>query len=218
MDIQPPNPILVSPPQQIVRQAPDSRTTDRAAFLPTQQGLDIIVEFPDGRTRPLVSTTLYVDDQKVAENTAEPFTHFTWDLSGYTTSGQHMLSVQAVDSLGLSKTSLAIPVMVTVVRPQFGLIPFLSRNSIWVVLIAILFAGVVLGGILAGDRIRRRSAPVDRKASYDPLTQPVEGQTGRGNLRVPWKRPAKASAAYLERLRKMATPYFPRPSRLYRLK
>ena len=79
-------------------------------FLPTQQPIDIIVEFPDGRTRPLVSTTLFVDGQKVAENTAEPFNHFTWDLSGYATSGQHILSVEAVDSLGLSKISLGVPV------------------------------------------------------------------------------------------------------------
>jgi hypothetical protein len=200
LDIQPPNPILVVPPEQIVRHAPDEHTTATTAFLPNQQPIDIIVEFPDGRTRPLVSTTLFVDNQKVAENTAEPFDHFIWDLSNYATSGQHILSVEAVDNLGLSKISLGVPVMVTVVRPKFGLLPFLSRNSPWVALVAILFAGAVLGVILAGGRIRRRSRPADRESPIDPLTQPVEGELGR-HMRLSWKRPAKQSDAYLERLK-----------------
>jgi hypothetical protein len=205
LDIQPPNPMLVAPPDQIVRQAPDAHTTATTAFLPSQQPIEIIVEFPDGRTRPLVSTTLFVDNQKVAENTAEPFDHFTWDLSGYATSGQHILSVEAVDSLGLSKISLGVPVMVTVIRPQFGLLPFLSRNSPWVALVAIIFAGALLSVILGGGRFRRRAGLADQAATIDPLTQPVEGETGR-HMRVPWKRPARQSDAYLERLKEDGQP------------
>lgn len=201
LDIQPPNAILVAPPEQIVRQAPDARTTVATAFVPDQQPIDIIVEFPDGRTRPLVRTTLFVDGQKVAENTAEPFDTFIWDLSGYATSGQHSLSVEAVDSLGFSKTSLSVPVLVTIVKPQYGLLPFLSRNSLWVALIAILFAGAVLGVILAGGRIRRRMRPAERKAALDPVTQPVATVKSGHNLRVPWKRPAKPAEAYLVRLK-----------------
>ena len=201
LNIQPPNPILVVPPEQIVRHAPDERTTATAAFLPNQQTIDIIIEFPDGRTRRLVSTTLLVDDQKVAKNTSEPFDHFTWDLSGYATSGQHLLSVEAVDSLGLSKISLGVPVTITIVKPQFGFLPFLARNSLWVTLVAILFAGAVLGVILAGGRIRHRSRPADRGSHIDPLTQPVEADMGRRNLRLPWKRPAKQPDAYLVRLK-----------------
>ncbi len=95
--------------------------------------------------------------------------------------------------------------MVTIVKPQFGLFPFLSRNSLWVALVAILFAGVALGAILVGGRSRRRSHPEDRIASIDPLTQPVEGETGR-HVRLPWKRPAKPTDAYLERLKDDGTP------------
>jgi hypothetical protein len=201
LDLQPPNPILVTPPEQVIRRAPDERTTAIAAFLPKQQSIDILVEFPDGRTRPLVSTALLVDNQKVAENTSEPFDHFNWDLSAYTTSGQHLLSVEAVDSLGLSKVSLGVPVMVTIIKLQFGLLPFLSRNSLWVTLGSILFAGVILGVILAGGRVRRRARPAIQKSHIDPLTQPVEGQMGRRTLRAPWKRPAKQPDAYLVRLK-----------------
>ena len=205
LDIQPPNPILVAPPEQIVRQAPDARSTATAALLPIQQLITIIIEFPDGRTRPLVRTTLLVDNQKVAENTAEPFNHFSWDLSGYATSGQHTLSVEALDSLGLSKVSLGVPVMVTVIKPHFGLLPFLSRNSPWVALIAILFAGAVLGVILGGGRVKRRALQADQAAPLDPLTQPVEGDSGR-HMRLPWKHPAKQPGAYLERLKEDGQP------------
>jgi hypothetical protein len=201
LNIQPPNPILVAPPEQIVRQTPDQRTTEMKAFLPVRQSIDIIVEFPDGRTRPLTRTTLLVDDQKVAVNTVAPFDHFTWDLSGYTASGQHILSVEAVDSLGLSKTSLGVPVLVTIVRPKFGLLPFLARNSSWVNLAAILFAAAVLAVILTRGRIRRRSPAPDRKANHDPLTQPVESDAGKRALRLPRRRPAKQYDAYLVRLR-----------------
>ena len=201
LNIQPPNPILVSPPEQIVRHAPDERTFATTAFLPKQQAIDIIIEFPDGRKRPLVSTKLLVDGQKVAENTSEPYDHFSWDLSGYAASGQHILSVEVVDSLGLSKVSLGLPVTVTIVQPKSGLLPFLARNRLWVALTAILFAGVVLGVILGEGRSRHRSLPADRASRIDPLTQPVEAVMGRHNSRLPWKRPAKQPDAYLVRLK-----------------
>jgi hypothetical protein len=204
LDIQPPNPILVSPPEQITRQAPDESTTAAVDFLPDRQAIDVIIEFPDGRPRPLASTALLVDDQKVAENTAAPFDHFTWDLSGYDTSGQHLLSVEAVDSLGLRKVSLGIPVKITVVKPKFGLLPFLSRNSLWVALAAILLAGAVVGIILAGGRIRRRARPVKGVPHLNPLTQPVEKkkdrQKNRRKMRLNWK-PARQPDACLVRLK-----------------
>jgi hypothetical protein len=158
MDIQPPNPILVAPPVQIVRTAPDAKTTAIASFLPTQQTINILIEFPDKRTRSLVRTVLYVDGVRASENSSAPFDQFTWDLSGYTSSGQHTLTVEAVDNLGLSKVSLGVPVLVTIVRPRFGLIPWLSRNSPWVALGAVLFAGGGLAVILTRSRIRNRRA------------------------------------------------------------
>ena len=207
LNIQPPNPILVTPPDQIVRQAPDEHTTSALAFLPSQQTIEILVEFPDGRTRPLVRTVLYVDNQKVAENTSTPFDRFSWDLSGYAASGQHILSVEAVDNLGLSKTSLGVPVMVTIIRPPRGLLPFLSRNRQWVVLGAVLFSGTILGVILASGRARRRIRPSNRDARHDPLTQPVQSaKPVRRKPLLAWLRPVKQSEAYLVRLREDGEP------------
>jgi hypothetical protein len=202
LNIQPPNPILVSPPAQIVRKAPDLGTTSIKSFIPTLQPISIIIEFPDGRTRPLVRTTLYADGQKVAENTTNPFDRFIWDLSRYTVSGQHVLTVEAVDSFGLSRVSLGVPVMVTIVRPQVGLLPFLSRNSQWVALAAILFAGLGVGMTLVWSR-RKKLHPgkSGKKGHRDPLRQSIRGNEPRSGMRLPWKRPERLSEAYLVRLK-----------------
>jgi hypothetical protein len=202
LDVQPPNPILVAPPQQIVRTAPDARTTAAASFIPAQQTLSIIVEFPDKRTRPLVRTVLYVDGIQAAENTSAPFDQFTWDLKGYTISAQHILTVKAVDSYGLSKVSLGVPVLVTVVKPQFGLLPWLSRNSQWVALGAIFFAGGGLVVILTRSRVKnRRKTATSRQSRLDPLTQPVHPERRKSGFHLEQKNMVKNSEAYLVRLK-----------------
>ncbi|MBM3150803.1 MAG: FHA domain-containing protein [Chloroflexi bacterium] len=204
LDVLPPNPILVSPPEQIVRQAPEDARFEPANLLPAGQALEIIIEFPDGLARPLASTRLYVDGQLAAENLAAPFDHFTWDLSAYSTSGQRLLQVEAVDSLGLSAVSMAVPVTITVLEPPGGLLPFLKRNSLWLTLGSVLLAGAALGGILTASRRSRGQSTAERKHTRrmerDPVTQPILQATGRpGHL--PWMRRPKAPPAYLVRLK-----------------
>lgn len=106
LEIQPPNPILVMPPGQIVRQAPLDDPFNTELLLPEQQQLEIIIEFPDNHPRPITRTTLYVDGKPAAQNEAAPFDHFVWDLSVYNESGEHTLVVEAFDSLGMSKASM----------------------------------------------------------------------------------------------------------------
>jgi hypothetical protein len=106
----------------------------------------------------------------------------------------------------LSKVSLGMPVTVTVVKPHYGVLPFLSRNSLWVTLATLLITGSVLGAILAGGRIRRRAPPGRRRSRIDPLTQPVETEMGRHALHLPWQHPAKQADAYLVRLRDDGVP------------
>lgn len=201
MNVQPPNPILVSPPEEIVRQEPDASTTSPSALLPKAQPLGIIIEFPDNHPRALVQTTLLVDGKVAAANTVKPFDQFIWDLSGYTSSGQHSLQVMAVDSLGLSKTSLSVPVTITVVQPRRGLTAYLSRNSLWVAFGAVLLAGIVLGATLGWSRVRRRSGTPGRRSRKDPLTQPVKIEESKAGLRPPWTGRERNSPAYLVRLK-----------------
>ncbi|MFN2118853.1 MAG: FHA domain-containing protein [Anaerolineales bacterium] len=175
VDLQPPNPIFVSPQLEIVRSPPENDPYNSKVLQPTEQRVDILVEFPDGHKRALARTTLYVDGQVAAENTSEPFDSFTWDLSGYTSSGEHKLSVEALDEFNLNKTSIEIPVTVTVVQPPHGPAALFARYRQYITWAAVALAGLLLVLILVLGRrpsiFARRAA---RTAPIDPVTQAVE--------------------------------------------
>ena len=175
VDIQPPNPILVSPPLQITRQPPTNDPYNTQLLVPTTQEIDIIIEFPDGHTRPLASTALYVDGRVVAENTKPPFDKFSWDVSGYTVSGVHTIAVEAVDTLGLKKTSMEIPVTFTVIQAPHGASALFAKYRQYITYGAIAFAGIALLLILLITRLQLAlaSARKVRLTNADPLTQPV---------------------------------------------
>lgn len=191
LNVQPPNPFMVAPQLQITRQAPADDPFNTELLLPETQPIEIIVEFPDGYPRPLTRTTLYVDGAIADENTSEPFDVFDWDLTVYTSSGEHQVIVEALDVLGLSKTSLPIPVTVTVVKPPSGLTAFLAKYRTWITFASILFAGLVLFFILLSGRVRiptLRAARAARRAQTDPLTQPIRALSEDA---VPASAPAK---------------------------
>ena len=191
VEIQPPNPMLVSPPPRIVRTSPAGSHDPLLELAPLQQEIRALFEFPDGHTRPLSATRLYVDGKLAAENTGSPFNVFAWDLSGYTESGQHLIKVEALDSLGLSKQSLEIPIEVQVVIPPVDVWTRLSRGTPLMNWAAVLLAGVTLGlVILVGgrSRLRRRSdlpgkARRGLPASKDPVTQPVRAGSDAGRAK-----------------------------------
>jgi hypothetical protein len=179
VNIQPPNPFPVAPALQITRQAPADDPFNTEILVPEKQTIEIIVEFPDGHPRPLARTALYVDGVVADENTAEPFNIFTWDLTAYTTSGQHMITVEAVDVLGLNKTSMGLPISITVVKPPSGPAALLAKYRTPITFGAIILAGLVLFFILLSGRLRipsLRAAQETRRAEADPLTQTI--QTG----------------------------------------
>lgn len=177
LEIQPPNPILVSPPTQIAR---GPAAIDPQLLSPFNQPIELLVEFPDGFQRNLVRSTLYVNDEIVAENTTAPFTHFAWDLKPYTQSQQIFLRAEVQDELGLIGESIDFPVEISVQAPATWFQALLSRAgstlAFSVVLIAAgaFFLVMVLSGrldpvrlnrIFARDR-RTRSAP---RPTVDPL-------------------------------------------------
>jgi len=205
LNIQPPNAALLSPPQQIMREAPEGEY-DLALLAPTEQQLKIIIEFPDGFPRAVLRTTLFVDGVPAAENLTAPFDQFTWNLRDLTKSGQHQLSVEIEDSLGLKRASLSVPVIVTVVQPPTGLRAFLGRNS-WVMTMgAVILAGAVLVTIIVlGVRLRipaLADRQKKRKQYQDPVTQPVHPRAEQTPNPFAWARRARpvAAPAYLERV------------------
>ena len=134
-DLRAPNPAFISPVLEIQRSLPvDSDRAqvgelNPAELLPKAQELQVLYDFPDGRIRPLVRTALYVDGALVAENLQPPFDRFTWDLSRYVESGQHILQVEAQDSLGLSGQSVQLPVEISVILPESN--PFSTVLRYW---------------------------------------------------------------------------------------
>jgi len=183
INIQPPNPIFISPPLQITRKAPEDDPFNSEMLLPETEQIHLIIEFPDGYTRLLARTTLYVDGQPVAENTQEPFDTFEWDLTVYDESSQHEIIAEAEDVLGLKKSTIGIPLTMTVIHPPTGPQAVLFEYSDYLTLGAIAFAGFALLFILIRSRVsnmpetRRQK---EKKAHEDPLTQPVIATTETG--------------------------------------
>jgi hypothetical protein len=180
IDLQPPNPIFVSPQLEIVRRPPAGDPYNEKVLQPAEHHIDIIVEFPDGHPRPLMRTTLYVDGQVAAENKSEPFDGFTWDLSPLRSSGEHKIAVEAVDSLNLSKTSMEIPVTVTVVQAPHGVSAIFGRYRQYITWGAVGLAGLALLLILFVGRLpaifsKRRT---NRQVQVDPVTQSVAADAG----------------------------------------
>jgi hypothetical protein len=192
VDIQPPNSFPVTNSLQIIRRAPEDDPFNTKILLPATQEIEIITEFPDGYVRPLARTTLYVDGAIMDENTSEPFNLLTWDLSKYTSSAEHQVMVEVVDSLGLSKSSLAVPVMVTVIQPPNTISALLAKYRIRIAFGALVLAALVLAMILLSGRLRIpsiRAAQEARRVDADPLTQSVQAVT------VPEITPSAAAAS-----------------------
>ncbi len=217
VDIQPPNPIFVSPPLQITRQPPADDPYNPEILTPEQQVIQIIVEFPDGHSRDIKRTILYVDGTMVAENLEPPFDRFVWDLSAYEESSQHTIMVEAEDSLGLKKSSISIPVTLTVVQVPRGVQALLARYSSYLVLGALSLAGIALFGILLRSRTgiaARRGQSETKRSLEDPLTQPV---AALNELPVPASTKVKTAPRKPVRLQNQPKKLEDAPARLIRL-
>lgn len=204
LEIQPPNPILVSPPTQIQR---GPSPTDPQQLAPFSQPIEILVEFPDNFQRDLVRTTLYVDGVLASENRAAPFTRFVWDLSSYRISQQVMLRVEAEDALGLVGSSIEFPVQVRVENPLTWYQALLARGGTLIAISAVLLAAAAFGLVMllsgrlkpgelaAGRLFRRRLAP---PSAADPLNDsPLEAGLAAWAQAAP---KVQGALAYLQRL------------------
>lgn len=205
LDLQPPTPLMISPPTQILRTFATTSTASGAAdglplLLPAEQIIQISIGFPDGYERPLVRSTLYVDGAIAAENIAPPFDQFTWNLSGYTQDGSHTLQVEVIDSLGLSGLSDEVMVRIGVPRPAQGILAALARQRTLVIGIVVILSGAILTLVLlTGGRIqprlhvgqrRKKTLSERERQRNDPVTQPLEIAVEKGipikDQRIGW--------------------------------
>jgi len=179
INILPPNPIFLTPPSQIKRvllpNAPGKSSTP--VFDPKEILLKALIEFPDGHTRAITASRLFVDNKLVYENTKPPFDQFYWDLTKLNESAAHTLRIEVQDALGITSSSIDTPIDVEVTQPQgFSLARFLPSQGTWII-IALLVAGAVLLVVLLVPGIRSRFGHLSAKKQQierDPLTQPVK--------------------------------------------
>lgn len=211
--VQPPNPIFLSPPTAIKRTWDGSANKAAPLLTPTNLPLQILIEFPDQHSRPLKATRLFVNDKLVQENTAPPFDRFTWPLDSLTTPTRQMLRVEAVDSLGLSGSSIESPVDITIDQPaKNSLIDRVSGRSM-VAIAAVTAAGGILALVLVLNGTQRRSSrnrsKSDKKRMKDPVTQPIpirQEPSGTGKAKV-----ASSRIASSKPVASWPVPAWPRP-------
>ncbi len=175
VEVEPPNPIFLSPPLSITRQPPADDLYSEE-YSPTRQQVEILVEFPDGHTRAIKRTALLVDGEVVDTNTSKPFEKFSWDLTPYTESGQHELVAEVEDELGTQQFEHRQSRYTDGGPAAGGIRGLVGRYRSQITMGAIALAGVLLLGILLRSRtnlvfFRRRKAA--RKKFEDPVTQPV---------------------------------------------
>ncbi len=222
LNIQPPDLAFISPVLEITRRPPEPTAGSLSTaeiplsdYLPDRQPLQILVDFPDGRARPLKETTLFVDGEAIAKNTQAPFDQFTWDLSGYTTTATHTLQVQAEDLLGMTGSSIHTVVQVTVEEPALNPWWVIVRNAPVLVPMAILLlAAVLLLALLLGGRIhpqtfgipqrfrRQREAAVRTAAKTAPLKSEASSRhlsNWVNRLQWPQRRITPQALAFLTR-------------------
>lgn len=175
LSILPPNPIFLSPPAEIARSWSETKKRSDSVLLPDQVEVRILIEFPDGFQRPLVSSRLLIDGKLADENTAEPFDLFSLDLADFTASGEHTLKAEVEDSIDLKGETIEIPVAIVIEQKEEGWIgSFLPR----ITLVNGVIGGIVLLTLILGIIALVRYGMLNRRdkktaQAPDPLTQPV---------------------------------------------
>jgi hypothetical protein len=199
--VEPPEPILVSPPSQIERtyttdEQVDPQTLTAEDLAPDEQALKVRIEFPDGYERQLERTVLMVDGLVADENLAPPFEEFTWDLSAYNQSGPHLIQVEAIDQLGLSGKSIEKTVHITVPTTTQNILTVLSRQVylIAVLLALLLLAFLALGLVLSG-RVRPRLIGRPESPRRREPFMPVKLLKSKGSMQASSTEPADVGQA-----------------------
>jgi hypothetical protein len=157
LDVQPPNPIFISPPRTIILETLEENPIDKTiqVYQPQAVPLNILLDFPDNHPRDLEELIFRVDGEIVGRKTSPPFDQFIWDLSSYKVSATHQLSLEAVDVLGLSRLSVETPVEIKVIVPPPDLISIIRDNAPALAgLAVILLAGLALFIFISKGRIQ----------------------------------------------------------------
>ncbi len=210
LSLLPPDLAFIMPAVEITRNLPASlesslwRQAGLDELVPREQTLPILIDFPDGRIRPLQWTRLYIDGELAAENAEPPFDEFVWDLSAYTTSSQHVLRIEALDSLGMLGKSIETPVDVRVQIPGIKPLAYVVQNGPVMLALAVLLAGALVGLFLIlggkiGPRILRAPA-VTRFSRSGRTKNVIEPNPAAGESRLRAEATGRRLSGWVNRL------------------
>jgi hypothetical protein len=189
LNVLPPSIAFISPPVEINRTVINPES-DSPSLVPDTQTLELLIEFPDGYSRPILATNLSVDGVVEQVHREEPFDRLTWDISGYTTSGEHILLVEVEDNLGLRSQSVETAIKVTVGEKEKNFIGTVTESRVIMavvlaavsglaVLLVLVWVGKLKPGILMNVRRRKKQ----KRTS----TQPVQAdQEAKSQSRSTW--------------------------------
>jgi hypothetical protein len=179
INVRPPSVAFVQPPNNIVRETDDpSLTLD--ALPPRSQDLQLLITFPDGHSRDIISSQLIVDGEVVTTATEPPFDYFEWDLTSFLESETHLIQAVVEDSLGLRGTTIDLPVNIEVLIPPRGLAAIRPALGSLLAALAVLVAGAVLAAGLVN--LGRQQSSSARSARQ--VKQPSRRTLKRAGFRV----------------------------------
>jgi len=141
IDIQPPNPIFISPQTEVTYQVQSEKRGAAVLLKPENITWQIMIAFPDGYPREIVTSRLYIDGNIVDVNAVPPFDTFTWEIPSQFEAGEHTIQVEVVDTLGLSARTNLTPLRVNYHQPER-----ISGTSIQRIIFILI--GFLLGGSL----------------------------------------------------------------------
>jgi hypothetical protein len=148
----------------------------------------VVFDFPDGRKRPILSSSLWVNGVVVAENSQPPLDIFTWDMREITAAGTYSLQVQVIDSFGITGKSVEIPVFVGIEQKDQDPWRVIRENTSTLISLAVIVSGAILLLVLIlGGQLRPRAIRVSqlRRKKSDPVTQPVSMDDDLAKRNIP---------------------------------
>ena len=157
LDVQPPNPIFISPPRTVTREMQSGNSVDGTTqtYLPETVPLNILLEFPDNHPRDLEELIFRVDGEIVDRITTPPYDQFIWDISSYESSATHHLTLEAIDVLGLTRLSVETPIEIEVIVPPPDITNIIRANAPALAgLAVILLIGLALFIFISQGRIQ----------------------------------------------------------------
>jgi hypothetical protein len=175
LTVLPPNPIFVSPPDQVERKLISAADRAKPIYAPVSILIKTMVEFPDHHPRELVKVELLADGEVVASRTTAPFDLLEWPIDQITETGVHRLQIHVVDQLGLEQSSIQTLANVQVEPlPKTWLETTFSSERIQIIT-AILAVLVVLAIVLLINwrRINKAKKTARGQKASDPVTQSV---------------------------------------------